>query len=102
LFSSFPILALMVERNIDVLCPSGRANGEDDWERRAGRGGKFPKQIFRYVEEHDIYKCPADRELVTNSGMSMAFVHAIGSIAAHDAVIVRCANVAPIPNTAAR
>jgi transposase len=63
-FASFPILALMLESNIDVLCPSGRANGEDDWERRAGRGGRFPKQAFQYVEAHDIYKCPADRELV--------------------------------------
>jgi hypothetical protein len=53
-FSSFLILALMVESNLDLRCPSGRANGEDDWERRAGRGGKFPKQSFRSVEEHDI------------------------------------------------
>jgi transposase len=63
-YASFPVLALMVENNIDVLCPSGRANGEDDWERRAGRGGKFPKQAFEYVEGRDIYRCPAGRELV--------------------------------------
>jgi transposase len=63
-FASFPVLALMVESNIDVLCPTGRATGEDDWERQAGRGGKFPKQAFQYVEEHDIYQCPGGRELV--------------------------------------
>jgi transposase len=63
-FASFPVLALMVENNIDVLCPTGRASGEDDWERRAGRGGKFPKQAFHYVAERDVYNCPSGRELV--------------------------------------
>jgi hypothetical protein len=36
-------LALMVESNTDVPCPTGRATGEDDWERRAKYGGRFPK-----------------------------------------------------------
>lgn len=63
-FFSFPVLALMVEHDIDVSCPSGRANGEDDWQRRAGRAGRFPKQAFQYIEEHDIYRCPAGRELI--------------------------------------
>jgi transposase len=63
-FVSFPVLALMVESNIDVLCPSGQATSENNWERRAGRGGRFPKQAFQYVAERDVYRCPGERELV--------------------------------------
>jgi len=63
-FVSFPVLALMVESNSDVLCPTGQATSEDNWERRAGRGGKFPKQAFHYVAVRDVYSCPSGRELV--------------------------------------
>jgi transposase len=63
-FASIPLLALMAESDIDVLCPTGRATGRDDWERRIRSGGKFPKQIFHYVAERDVYRCPGERELV--------------------------------------
>jgi len=62
-FASLSMLALMVERDIDVLCPTGQATSEDNWERRAGRGGRFPKQAFQYVAEQDVYCCPGGREL---------------------------------------
>ncbi len=45
-----------------MLCPTGRATSEQSWERRAGRGGKFPKQAFQYVAERDVYRCPSGRE----------------------------------------
>ncbi len=54
----------MAESNIDVLCPTGRATATDDWERRASYGGRFPKQAFQYIADHDRYRCPAGRELV--------------------------------------
>jgi transposase len=38
-FVSFLMLALMVEHDIDVLCPTGQATTEDNWQRRAARGG---------------------------------------------------------------
>jgi transposase len=63
-FASFPVLALMVENNIDVLCPTGRATSEHSWERRAGRSGRYPKQAFQYVAERDVYCCPGGRELI--------------------------------------
>ncbi len=62
-FASIPLLALMAESDIDVLCPTGRAMGIDDWERRIRSGGKFPKQAFQYIAESDVYRCPGDREL---------------------------------------
>jgi hypothetical protein len=63
-FVSLPMLALMMERDIDVLCPSGRATAKDNWERRAGRGGRFPKQAFQYIAERDVYRCPGEREVI--------------------------------------
>jgi hypothetical protein len=63
-FASLPLLALMVEGNIDVLCPTGRATRTADWERRASYGGRFPKQAFQYIADRDLYRCPAGRELV--------------------------------------
>lgn len=63
-FASIAMLALMVECDIDVLRPTGQATGEDNWERRAGRGGRFPKQAFQYIAEQDFYRCPSGRELI--------------------------------------
>lgn len=57
-----PLLRELSEREIDVLCPSGKAMGEDDWEKK-GRGGLFAKTQFRYDRERDVYVCPAGQEL---------------------------------------
>ena len=63
-FASFPTLALIVEHNVGVLCPTGQATPEDNWQRRAGRGGRFSKQAFEYIPERDIYRCPWRTQLV--------------------------------------
>ena len=62
-FASLAVLGLMMESEIDVLCPTGRAVGEEDWQRRDSHRGMFSKQAFRYLPEQDVYRCPACREL---------------------------------------
>jgi transposase len=101
-FASLPLLALMVDSNIDVLCPTGRATREDDWERRASYGGRFPKLAFVYVADRDVYRCQRGANWCTKSGASISSVAAIGSIAALGALIVLCASVAPNRSTGAR
>jgi hypothetical protein len=38
----------LVERGIDVLCPTGRTDGDGDWQKRSSLRGKFTKREFRY------------------------------------------------------
>lgn len=61
-FHNGRLLRELAEEGIDVLCPSGRTLGEDDWEKK-GPGGRFGKSEFRYDEERDVYRCPAGAEL---------------------------------------
>jgi hypothetical protein len=63
-FASNSLFELLARAEIDVLCPTGRASGEDDWERRQRRDNGFRKQAFRYIAERDIYLCPVGREVV--------------------------------------
>ena len=56
------VLQEMVERNIDVLTPAGKAQGTDDWEKRGPRG-RFGKAQFGYAEERNAYRCPAGQWL---------------------------------------
>lgn len=56
------VLQEMVDRNIDVLSPAGKAQGRDDWEKRGPRG-RFGKAQFRYDEERNAYRCPAGQWL---------------------------------------
>ena len=56
------LLKEMVDRNIDVLCPSGRTEG--DWQRKSANPGLFAKSEFIYDEERDAYRCPAQQHLV--------------------------------------
>lgn len=56
------VLQEMVDRNIDVLTPAGKAQGTDDWQKR-GSGGRFGKAQFRYDEERNAYRCPAGQWL---------------------------------------
>jgi len=58
-----PLLGELVEREIDVLCPSGQAMGDDDWEKK-GSKGRFGKSKFHFQEDRDAYRCPAG-ELLT-------------------------------------
>ena len=57
-----PLLGDLAEQGIDVLCPSGKAMGDDDWEKK-GTKGLFAKNQFRYDEHRDAYVCPANAVL---------------------------------------
>jgi DDE family transposase/transposase-like protein DUF772 len=61
-FHNGPQLAELCEQGIDVLCPSGKAMGEDDWEKQ-GRKGLFAKTQFQYEPERDVFVCPAGEQL---------------------------------------
>jgi len=56
------LLGDLAEQGIDVLCPSGKAMGDDDWEKR-GVKGLFAKNQFRYDDQRDVYVCPANAVL---------------------------------------
>jgi transposase len=62
-YASLKIFADSCERNLDLLCPSGRARGNEDWAKR-GKQGKFGKPAFVYDPVRDLYRCPAGRELL--------------------------------------
>lgn len=57
-FHNGPQLQELCEQGIDVLCPSGKAMAEDDWEKQ-GRKGAFAKTEFQYDHERDVFVCPA-------------------------------------------
>lgn len=57
------ILALAIELELDVLTPSGKATGDDDWEKDSQKK-KFPKRLFVYQQAQDAYECPAGRPVV--------------------------------------
>jgi hypothetical protein len=61
-YATLEIFVDSCNRGLDLLCPSGRARGAADWVR-AGKGGKFGKQVFLYDAERDLCRCPAGREL---------------------------------------
>lgn len=56
------VLQEMVEREVDVLSPSGKATDEHSWQKR-GYQGRFGKAAFEYDEERNVYRCPAAQEL---------------------------------------
>lgn len=60
-YMGIELLTRLAEREINVLCPSGRTNAAD-WQRRK-RGRYFDKREFVYQAQHDCYRCPAGREL---------------------------------------
>jgi hypothetical protein len=64
---SGPLLADLVERDLNVLCPSGRAMRDDDWQKK-GNNGRFSKSAFRYDVEADQYQCPAGQWLRFSDG----------------------------------
>jgi hypothetical protein len=64
-FHNGPLLGELVQRDIDVLCPSGKAMGDEDWEKK-GAKGLFAKNRFHFDEDRDAYQCPAG-ELLTYS-----------------------------------
>ena len=56
------VIKPLVEMGIDLLCPSGRARGDADFEKR-GHKGKFAKSEFGYEAGGDRYECPAGQWL---------------------------------------
>jgi hypothetical protein len=71
-FNSGPLLGELAERGIDVLCPSGKAMGRDDWNKK-GNKGLFAKHLFRFDDERDGYQCPAGQWLsFSNRGKDSA------------------------------
>jgi hypothetical protein len=56
------MLEKMVERGANVLCPSGRTDRGEDWER-SGHNDLFAKSRFTYDEQRNVYQCPAGAEL---------------------------------------
>jgi transposase len=60
-YASLQIFADACERDLDLLCPTGRARGDHDWAKQ-GHQGKFSKHAFVYDPLHNRYWCPAGRE----------------------------------------
>lgn len=48
-------------RQIELLCPEGRALGKEDWTRQSKK--QYPKSQFTYDIESDTYTCPAGERL---------------------------------------
>lgn len=61
-FFSLSVLRTCVEAEVDVLCPSGKAQGEEDFERK-GHKGLWARSAFHYDEASDSYRCPAGAHL---------------------------------------
>lgn len=59
------ILMFCLQHDIDILCPSGRLDGDGEVHKK-GHKGKFPKSRFRYDETRDVYICPAEQQLSPN------------------------------------
>jgi len=62
-YASLTIFADAYQRELDLLCPTGRARSTGDWAK-AGKQGKFGKAAFVYEPVLDLYRCPAGRELL--------------------------------------
>ncbi len=60
-YCSNELLRLLCERNIDVLCPSGKV--VDGHWRKQESGARFGKSSFRYDESTDTYWCLAGEPL---------------------------------------
>jgi hypothetical protein len=66
-YHNLKVLELFANLELDVLCPSGKAD-RGEWNK-SGREGKFVKGDFKFDYERDLYACPAGREL-TRAGES--------------------------------
>jgi len=88
------LLTGLAEREIKVLCPSGRTH-RADWQRH-NRGQSFDRREFVYEAEHERYRGPAGCELHFDY-----HAHRIGAdagacaIAARNVAIASCVRSAP-------
>lgn len=60
-YHSEAVIEASGERDIELLCPQGRALGEDDWTPQSQR--QYPKSQFTYDPATDTYSCPAGQIL---------------------------------------
>lgn len=60
-YHNHTVLGLAIELDLNLLCPSGRADA-GEWEKQDANE-KFGKKKFEYDEERDVYMCPEGREL---------------------------------------
>lgn len=61
-YAAIAVFEWMVAEGIDLLCPTGKATTEENWEK-TDQGGRFAKGAFRYEAVSDEYRCPAGRTL---------------------------------------
>ena len=57
------VLRFFLNLDWDILCPSGQALHDDDWEKETSKG-KFSKRLFVYQPDEDRFICPSGRTLV--------------------------------------
>jgi DDE family transposase/transposase-like protein DUF772 len=92
-FHNGPLLGELVARDIDVLCPSGQAMGDDDWEKK-GNPGRFAKGVFHFDAKRDAYRCPADQWLrfsgQAKDGMGRAYRRYRTDACGHCPLRARC------------
>jgi transposase len=61
-YFSLAVLQVAVDRDLNLLCPSGQTRG-DDWDK-AGPDGRFAKNRFVFNDKDNAYLCPAGQPLV--------------------------------------
>lgn len=60
-YCSDAIIDLALAKDIDLLCPEGKAEAEDRWEKHSDV--QIPKSAFIYDPATDTYRCPAGETL---------------------------------------
>jgi transposase len=61
-YAGIALFEQMVAQDIDLLCPTGKATREENWEKTE-HGGRFAKSAFHYQAASDEYHCPAGQRL---------------------------------------
>jgi hypothetical protein len=92
-YCSNELLGLMCGRNIDVLCPSGKAI-DGKWTKEES-GERFGKRRFRYDQSSDAYQCPAGNQLrreyeATERGLRYVRYRAAAAACASCALRAKC------------
>ena len=60
-YHNYVVLGMSIELDLDVLCPSGKAD-RGQWEKKNGRK-QYPKDRFKFDPEADRFICPQGEEL---------------------------------------
>jgi hypothetical protein len=64
LYFNTDVLGKAVENEIDFLCPPGKMFEDTEKQKKSsGKTELYPKTLFRYEEERDVYVCPAGESL---------------------------------------